>query len=213
MFRRSVPSFAFAAWLFLGQAANVTQAQGISLADRVEEDWVLVVDGTASADGPQVNTVMSPTADLSQSAVSLGINYCQTPAFAAGGLQVLVFNQNGLASSSTLATSAINASETVKWTQRMKISQGNVQFSIPSMTSSAWGSVGSDSVLASLSTSDDTLKGYSPATSAASSGGAWKTKGLTSLTLVQVRYYLGKTLIWTDTTSRVVDCTQPFSKP
>jgi hypothetical protein len=213
MFRRSVPAFAFAAWLFLGLAANVTQAQGFGLADRIEEDWVLVVDGTASDQGPQVNTVMSPTADLSQAAVSLGINYCQTPAFAAGGLQVLVFNQNGLASSSTLATNPINASETVKWTQRMRISDGNVQFSIPSMTSTAWGTVASDSPLASFSISDDTFTSYSPATSVASSGGAWKTNGLTSLTLSQVRYYSGKTLILTDTTARPVDCTKPFSKP
>ena len=213
MSRRIVPALAAAAALVLSQAATPARAQSINQADRVEEDWVLVVDGSASANGPQVNTIMSPTANLYPAAASLGINYQKSPNFASGGLQALLFNQYGLASATTLGTNALTANETVSWTQRMSLSGANVQFSVPALTSTAWGTLGSDSVLVSFPLSINSFSDYSPDTSVASSGCAWKTTGVSSLTLVQVRYYLGNTLIKTDNTARPVDCTQSFTKP
>jgi hypothetical protein len=213
MSQRIVPAIAIAASLFLSQAGATARAQSINLADRIEEDWVLVVDASASGDGPQVNTIMSPTANLYPAAASLGINYQQSPNFTSGGLQALLFNQYGLASATTLGTNPLTANETVSWTQRMSLSDANVKFSVPALTSTAWGTINSDAALVSFPLSISSFPDYSPDTSVSSSGGAWKTKGVTSLTLVQVRYYVGGTLIKTDNTSRPVDCTKSFTKP
>ncbi|GAC1475920.1 MAG: hypothetical protein NVSMB9_29370 [Isosphaeraceae bacterium] len=210
---RTILAFAFAA-LIGCVSADTAGAQAIGQANRIEEDWVLVLDATVSPDGPQLSTVMSPTADLSQPVVVLDINYRHVPTYAAGGLQVLVYNQSGLASSRTLLTNPLNlANETVKWTQKMTLSDGVVEYAITSLNSTTWGTFTSTSVLASFTTPLTSFSTYSPTTSATGSGGAWKTKGLKTLTLVQVRYYTGDTLLSTDRTSRAVDCSQPFAKP
>ena len=198
----------------LGLAAHGASAQSINVADRIEEDWVLVVDETASPDGPQVNTVMGPTADLSLPVVVLDINYRHDPIYAAGGLQVLVYGRNSLISSSTVETRPLNlANETVSWTQSLSISGGMVNYRVPSVSSSTWGSFKETLVLGSFPSTLTAFQDYDPDASVANSGGAWKTRGLQSLTLVQVRYYLGNKLLGTDSTARQVDCTRPFTRP
>src|SRR5262249_20247995 len=104
--------------------------------------------------------------------------------------------------------------ETVSWTQRMTNSGGTIQYSIPTLTSATWGSLGSDAILASFPGSGCSgLSSYTPASSASNSGGSWKINGLKSLTLAKVRYYWGNSLLLTDSTPRQVDCTKPFQKP
>ncbi|MCA1685592.1 MAG: hypothetical protein LC745_06320 [Planctomycetia bacterium] len=204
---------ALAAIVF-GLAACEATAQFVNLADRIEEDWVLVVDSTASPDGPQVNTVMGPTSDLSLPVVVLDINYRHDPVYKPGGLQVLVYGNYGLMTSTTVATNPLNqTNETVKWTQRMSLSGGTFQYVLSSVSSTTLGTFTDNLVLAPFNTTLSAFKDYSPAASVANSGGAWKTQGLKSLTLVQVRYYLAGILIKTDTTARTVDCTKPFSRP
>jgi len=211
--RRSLAAAALVAFAF-GLGSGESRSQSINLADRVEEDWVLVADETASPDGPQVNTVMGPTSDLSQPVVALNINYRQSPGYLPGGLQAIVYGSYGLISSKVLATDALNlANETVSWTQRMTISGGTVRYLIPSVSSTSWGTFTDSVELASFATTNATLKDYSPDASAANSGGAWKTQGLKSLTLVAVRYYVAGVLIQTDTTARPVDFTKPFTRP
>lgn len=205
-----------AAALVVAFLSGPAQAQSLSgvFADRIEEDWVLVLDSTAASGGPQINTVMSPGGDSAQSAVILDINYRHYPTYATGGIQVLVYNQGGLASSKTVVLDPLQtADETVQWTQRMKLEDGQVKYLIPSLSSTTWGAFTSDVVLASFSTSLGTFATYNSDTSASASGGAWKTSGLKSLTLVAVRYYSGKTLLATDNTTRTVDCTKPFTRP
>jgi len=186
----------------------------LSLADRVEEDWVLVVDDTVSTDGPQLNTVMCPVGDLSQPAVVLDINYRHVPSYQPGGLQVLGYGQAGIFNSNTVTTLPLSlANETIRWTQRMTLSGGQVNYLIPAMSSTTWGTSTNNTVLLSFDSSATSLSGYDPSSSASNSGGAWKTQGLKSLTLVQVRYYQGDTLLYTDSTSRPVDCTKSFTRP
>jgi hypothetical protein len=95
----------------------------------------------------------------------------------------------------------------------MTLSGGTIQYVIPSVSSTTWGTFTSNDVLVSYTASLLSFSTYDPATSAASSGGAWKTTGLKSLTLVQVRYYAGNTLLLVDNTARPVDFTRPFTKP
>lgn len=200
--------------ILLGLATCQATAQSINQADRIEEDWVLVADETASADGPQVNTVMGPTSDQSLGVFVLDINYRHDPVYSSQGLQVLIYGKYGLVSSNTVGTNPLQlANQTVQWTQRMSLSGGSVQYSIPAVNSTNWGSLPSTSVLASFTAPLTSFKDYDPDVSASNSGGAWKTQGLKTLTLVQVRYYVANVLIATDKTARPVDCTQPFTRP
>jgi hypothetical protein len=211
--RNVFPATAFVV-IFFGLATCEATAQSINQADRIEEDWVLVADQTASSDGPQVNTVMGPTSDLSLPVVVLDINYRHDPVYKSGGLQALVYGNYGLMTSNTVATNPLQlANETVKWTQRMTVSGGTVQYVIPAVNSTTWGTFTDNNILASFTAPLTAFKDYNPAASVANSGGAWKTQGLKTLTLVQVRYYVANTLIYTDTTSRPVDCTKPFTRP
>jgi hypothetical protein len=211
--RRQFAAAALVAFAF-GLASGVSYSQSINQADQIEEDWVLVVDDTASPDGPQVNTVMGPTADLSQPVFILDINYRHSPLYLAGGLQALVYGGYGLVSSKVLATDSLAlAGQTVSWTQRMTLSGGTIQYFIPSVSLASWSTFSTSDALASFTTTNTTLKDYSPDASAANSGGAWKTQGLKSLTLVSVRYYVAGVLVQTDNKARTVDCSKPFTRP
>ncbi len=87
----------------------------------------------------------------------------------------------------------------------MSIGQGGtVSYSIHNGQSTTWGAFGGhgSSLRVNMSTSIDSLGGYSPATSVTNSGASWESNLVTQLTLVQVRYYAAGRLISTDTTQR-----------
>ena len=110
--RPALLAFAFSAFAFSPASAD---PPAFAVVDRVEEDWVLLADDTASADGPQVNTVMCPVADLSQPAVVLDVNYRHVPSYAPGGLQIHAYGSYGIFKSNTLATQPLSVAETVRW--------------------------------------------------------------------------------------------------
>jgi hypothetical protein len=179
--------------------------------DQVEEDWVLVI-GTPSADevGPQITTCMSPLSDGSTPFVALDLNYRDYPLFLSGGLQAKVYSgKNGsvLSSSSQRDDLLQTTGESVTWTQRMSLSGGNtVNYTIVNGQSTTWGAFGSSQGLDPLTFTApiSSLAKYSPDYSVANSGVGWQSNRVTSMTLVQVRYYSGGQLVSTDTTARTV---------
>jgi hypothetical protein len=180
--------------------------------DRVEEDWVLVI-GTPNTDesGPQITTCMSPVSDGSTPFVAFDLNYRDYPSFLAGGLQAKVYSgKNGSVLSSSSQGDALlqTTGERVTWTQRMGLSQGNtVTYTVVNGQSTTWGAFGSSQGLDPLTFTApiSSLANYSPTTSVSNSGVGWQSNRVTSMTLVQVRYYSGGQLVSTDTTSRPVD--------
>jgi hypothetical protein len=180
--------------------------------DQVEEDWVLVI-ATPNADevGPQITTCMSPVSDGSTPFVAFDLNYRDYPSFLSGGLQAKVYSSpNGNVQSSSSQGDAVfqTTGETITWTQRMSLSGGNtLTYSIVNGQSTTWGAFGTAQGLNSLSftASLSSLASYSPATSVSKSGAGWQSNRVTSMTLVQVRYYSGGKLVSTDTTSRSVN--------
>jgi hypothetical protein len=175
--------------------------------DAIEEDWQLVI-GTPDVlgIGPQITTCMSPVSDNSSPFVALDMNYREYPSFAAGGLQVQVWDGSNVLSTATHGTSQFStAGETITWTQAMSLSGGNLSYSISNGQSTTWGKFGQGAQLSvSFSTTLPDLSGYDPDTSAAASGASWEQNFVTSLQLVQVRYYANGQLIWTDDTPRTV---------
>jgi hypothetical protein len=195
--------------LALGLTAGPSRAQvGPPLPDHVEEDWVLVV---ASPDvvevGPQITTSMSPVSDGSTPFVAFDLNYREYPDFYPGGMQVQVWSGEDLLSTSSQGSAQMQTDdETVSWTQVMTLSNGLVNYDVSNGQSTTWGSFGQGSHLStSFSASLASLIGYSPDVSVANSGVTWQSNRVTSMTLVQVRYYANGALIATDSTPRPVN--------
>jgi hypothetical protein len=176
---------------------------------RVEEDWQLVISSPNPAEvGPQITTCMSPVSDGSTPFVAFDLNYIDYPDFQAGGLQLKVYSGGAVQSSSSQGNALFQTpNETITWTQRMRISAPNtVSYSIANGQSTTWGAFGYRQGLGRVSFNApvNSLASYSPNTSVANSGAGWQSNRVGSMTLVQVRYYNGTTLISTDTTSRSV---------
>ena len=96
--------------------------------------------------------------------------------------------------------------ETITWTQQMTLSGGSVNFNVLNGQSVTWGKFGQGLGLLGVSfpCALADLSGYQPTYSVAKSGVSWESNRVTSMTLVQVRYYSGGQLISTDTTARSV---------
>lgn len=177
----------------------------VQVIDSVQEDWVLIVSTPDFvAVGPQITTCMSPVSDDSQPFVAFDMNYREFPSFRAGGLQLQVWSGETVLSTSSQGTSQFaTPGETVTWTQQMSLNSGagTLTYNVNNGQSTTWGTFGQGSG-ANLSVSYPTtvtdLSGYSPATSQAASGATWESNHVTSMTLVQVRYYSGGQLVTTD---------------
>jgi hypothetical protein len=205
--RRTVPAL-LALILAFGWSPADIRAQLPSLVpDRVEEDWQLII---ASPDtegaGPQITTSMSPVADDSTPFVAFDLNYREYPSFQPGGMQVQVWSGKQLLSTATDETAQCSTpNETITWTQAMSVSAGNVSYQVTNGQSTTWGRFGQGQQLAvSFPSSSGDLGGYSPEISTANSGVSWESNLVTSMKLVQVRYYAAGALIRIDNTVRTI---------
>jgi hypothetical protein len=181
--------------------------------DQIEEDWQVVI-GTPDpvGAGPQISTYMSPVADGSTPFFVFDMNYCDNPSFSPGGLQVQAWSGDNLLRSAAKGTAQCStANETITWTQRMTVSSGTISFAINSGESTTWKKFGQGKQLdlgtSSFTTSLTSLSTYSPATSVANSGVGWEANRVTSMKLLEVRYYAGGMIIkeLTDKTQRPVN--------
>ncbi len=184
----------------------------VSIADRIEEDWQIVITTPGpSVDGPQITTSMNPGVDDSSTNMIFNVNYQDYPTFVSGGVQIKVWQGKQVASSSTQGSGQLQTSnESITWTQRMSLSGGNLNFKILSGASTTWPTFGqADTDLAAVApTTLASLVGYSPDTSVAKSAVSYAASYVGSMTLVRVRYYQGSTLLYTDDTARAVSLTQ-----
>jgi len=205
--RRVLSVFTPAVMAFLALASNVHAAV---LPDQIEEDWQVVIgvpDVTGA--GPQISTGMSPVADDSTPSFVFDLNYRDSPSFSPGGMQVQVWSGDQLLGADTKGTEQCSTNgETITWTQSMKVSSGKVTLAINSGRSTTWGKFGqgnSLNVSGNFTTGLTSLTTYSPATSVVNSGVGWERNCVTSMKLLQVRYYSGGKLISTDNTVRTIN--------
>ena len=177
--------------------------------DRIEEDWQVVL-GTpdTNTNCPQFSTVMSSSASDTDPIMMFLLNYRDQPSYQPGGLSAQLWQNKQFLSNSDQGTDqCATADETVAWTQRMSLSGGSVNFKVLSGNSITWGPFGvNDTDLAVSGTSAlSDLSGYSPASSVTKSRATFGANRLVSMTLLQVRYYQGSTLLTTDSTPRQVN--------
>jgi len=109
---------------------------------RVEEDWELVVQlPEVNTDAPQVTCVISPGGDLFGVYASFELNHHTQPDYAAGGLQLQLWSSGLPVASSAFSNQALLAqpSETIRWTQRMRLADDQLTFDIVGGSSATWG--------------------------------------------------------------------------
>jgi hypothetical protein len=197
----------------LGITATVALALGAgfqtsSPPDHVEEDWQLVL-GTpdTNLNCPQVYTTMSPTGANTDPSMQFKLNYRDQPSYQAGGLTAQLWQGSNFVSNSDQGSAQFSTSnETITWTQKMSLSGGTINFSVMSGNSTTWGQFGGgDNLTLNTSSSLSDLSGYKPDYSVAKSAAPFGPNLVTTMTLVQVRYYQGNTLLSTDTTPRQVN--------
>lgn len=184
----------------------------VQLIDQVQEDWKLVVRAPDTVGvGPQITTCMSPVSDKSSPFVAFDLNYREYPSFQAGGMQLQVWSGGSVLSTSSQGSNQFSTvNETVTWTQQMSISAGTLTYGIANGRSTTWGRFGQGYGLLNVTfptTITDLSLTYSPDVSAANSGASWEANYVTSMTLIQVRYYSNGQLIATDSTPRSVSLT------
>jgi hypothetical protein len=175
---------------------------------RVEEDWELVVgDPDQQTDAPQIVCVISPQGDVASIHQAFELNGRSLPTFAAGGLQLQVWDGDVALSAHGHPSGLCmqQAGETVSWTQRMELADGKLTFEVVDGTSSTWSDFGGQGYLKVLvDTSLDNLNGYSPDVSVNNSGISYAANRVQSLVLKRVRVYMSDGQVSEDNTERVV---------
>jgi len=192
----------------LGLSAGTARAQ-TTPPDQIQEDWQLVI-GTpdVTGAGPQVSTILSPVSDGSSPFFIFNLNYRESPSFSPGGMEVQIWSGDQMLSSVTKGTTQMSTTgETITWTQSIRLSSGLISFAIDSGKSTTFGKFGQGqqlNVTSSFSTTLTSLSLYTPATTVTNSGVGWEPNRVTSMAIVQVRYYAGGKLLSTDKTLRSI---------
>jgi hypothetical protein len=159
---------------------------------QVEEQWELsigVPDTGLSA--PQATMVMSPTGNLDSTYFLFTLNCRNFPSYEQGGVQVQRWEGDSVATSGTGSVGeTLNQSEdTVTWTQRVSLHDGEITFEVVDGSCDSWGHFGNDAALTLTSeTSLHSLNAYKPAISLTESQIGYADNRVHSLTL--------KKLVW-----------------
>jgi len=174
----------------------------------VEEDWQLVVgDADPYINGPQVTCTISP-ADMGTMYCAFDLNYHTQPDYQAGGMQLHTWDPldpvEYVNSSHTAAMSS--SGETVSWTTRMTLNNGNIYFTVTNGQSQTWGTFGhSGHLTLSLPTALSNLNSYTTDVSLNNSGVSFASNLVISQQIVAVRWYdANGNLINQNTTPQIV---------
>jgi hypothetical protein len=174
----------------------------------VEEDWELVVASTDSnSTAPQVSTAFSPYGDVEGHYATFEINHQSAPAFGAGGLHLQIWDGEGVETTVCNGDDTVMSGEgeTIRWTQRIRLEDGQLYFSIRNGTSTTWGDFGGwGEMWRSVDTSLADLNAYDPEVSVRNSGVTYAGNRVTSLVLKSVRRHTSDGQVLTDNTQRVV---------
>lgn len=173
---------------------------------RVEEDWVLVVrNPNVAKTAPQLLNVISPVPDLSNVHAILEVNHSTQPEFSAGGLQLQGWNGDALTQFHRGAPEGALRfdSETIRYTLRMEIRDGQLTVEVINGRSDSWGAFGGKGFLKTqMQCGVKDLRQYSPQFSADQSRVSYGGQRVDRFYLDRTRYFSDSTLIRQDDTDR-----------
>src|SRR6478609_8826253 len=159
---------------------------------QIEEQWELSIGvPDAGRSAPQATMVMSPTGNLDSTYFLFTLNCRNFPNYQQGGVQVQRWEGDSVANSGTgsIEEPLSQSEDTVTWTQRVTLHDGNLTFEVVDGSCNSWGHFGNDGSLKLTSeTSLDRLNAYKPAISLTESQIGYADNRVRSLTL--------KKLVW-----------------
>ena len=174
----------------------------------VEEAWELqILKPDTSTNGPQITCVISPVDNTQHLYAAFELNHRTQPEYVAGGMRLQVWRWEYPVSQQKAPADELlhHEAETVRWTQRMELTDGRLCFEVIHGTSTTWGNFGGQGYLKlSTVTLLDDLNGYSPQVSADASGIGYAANRVAELVIKRVRLYSAEGLIGTSTESVVV---------
>jgi len=185
LLRLGVASLVAAIGVLASQSAVADPNRVVS----VEEHWELQVgEPDTERSAPQTTMVMSPTGDISGAHFLFTLNHATAPDYHPGGMQVQFWSGDQLADHHTSSASGAfaNGSETVHWTQRMTLHDGQLTFQVVDGDSATWPTFGGDDLSVSTSTSLNGLNGYRPSVSINESQVSYAENRVVSLTLTKL---------------------------
>jgi hypothetical protein len=157
---------------------------------RVEEDWELSVgEPTGEDNAPQVSTVMTPHPGIDGTHFIFLVNYRTEPSYQAGGMEIQQwYGDNVVAHTSKLNTQLSQSGESVRWTQSIELTGGNLVYRIKDGIGDTWGTFGNGTLVSGVATELTNLATYSPVVSIQESGISYAGNRVSSLTLRQIRW-------------------------
>jgi hypothetical protein len=177
--------------VLLGGAGIVAGAPALAQSKvvSVEEHWELQLsqpDSERSA--PQVTMVMSPKHDVSGTHFLFTLNHVTLPNYQPGGMQVQAWDGNSVSDEKVGNTSTAlqNTNETVRWTQKMTVSDGTLTFQVLDGQSETWSSFGGDDLSVTVPSSLGALNSYRPSVSLSESQVGYAENRVASLTLTKL---------------------------
>jgi hypothetical protein len=183
--RLSVATLVAASCALISQTASGESQRVVS----VEEHWELrISEPDLDRSAPQTTMVMSPTPDLDGVHFLVTLNHATVPGYAAGGIQVQLWNGDDFVDSQTVqeGTTLDHAEEVVTWVQRMSLHDDNLKFQVRDGQSESWGAFGSGELSFNTSTSLTALNSYRPGVSLAESQVCYAENRVVSLTLMKL---------------------------
>jgi hypothetical protein len=155
----------------------------------VEEHWELKISQPEiDRSAPQTTMLMSPTNNLDGVHFLFTLNHSTVPDYAAGGVQVQVWDGEELLDSESAhdGVTLEHNDETITWVQRTSIQDGQLSFQVLNGQSQSWGTFGGDSLSVSVPTSLNRLNGYRPAISLSESQVGYAENRVVSLVLTKI---------------------------
>jgi hypothetical protein len=187
-------------------AATANAAQGEDY-DRIEEDWEVVIgEPSPEEEAPQILNVISPFADHTREYFVFELNHSTQPDYAKGGMQLQRWTGETVHSWKTSANRSQLAipAETVTYTVRMRLIDGDLWVSARNGQSQTWGEFGTGEMYVWSPTYMPNLNNYQTANSVANSRVGYASYRVTKFVLKEVRYYSNGELVLTDEEDRVV---------
>ncbi len=156
---------------------------------QVEEHWELRLgqpDPDRSA--PQTTMVLSPDGELDGLHFLFALNHSSVPSYEPGGMQVQAWEGGQLLDNSIAEQvgALANSDEVVRWTQRLSLDDGTLNFQVVNGESETWGGFGGGALSLSVSTSLSSLNAYKPGISLTESQVSYAENRVASLTLTKL---------------------------
>ena len=172
----------------------------------IEQDWEMFMgEPDPKNNAPQVLCVISPTRDSQSVYAVLELNHQSLPQYAAGGMQFQLWRGEELQREVNAANGyqLETAGEVIRWTQRMTLAAGQLEFAIVDGRSNTWGDFG-DGLRLTVAAPVADLSAYSTDFSTENSGVGFAPNRVHTLILKRIRWIQADGRVTQDSGEKVV---------